>query len=225
MHNQNSNPNFKPMKLNLLTLFFVLSASFIYSQKTIKIILDPKIKALALENINTTNNGSQYAIDSIYGTVYRGKNMVEDTIFYDHLKNDFTKKDFMCNHYYENDTLIIKGGFGSRFQVYGFVAKVFPNKTAEIKLRKFWGYPSYFTSRDQVDAKSEILVYTRTSKLVLNRLPNNKSDRKHIYGCVDFLSEDFFVEMKDKKTGEPYKEKNTMEYKIYFDSRYLKDDE
>ena len=76
------------MKLNLLTLFFVLSVSFIYSQKTIKIILDPKIKALALENINTTNNGSQYAIDSIYGTVYRGKNMVEDTIFYDHLKND-----------------------------------------------------------------------------------------------------------------------------------------
>jgi hypothetical protein len=213
------------MKLNVLVLFFALSSSFTYSQKRINIILDPKIKALSLENINTTSDRTRYTNDSIYETVYRGKNMVEDTVYYDHLKNNFTRKDFSCNHYYIKDTLIIKGGFGSRFQVYGFVAKVYPNKTAQVKLRKFWGYPSYFTSRDQEDAKSEILVNTRTSKLVLNKLPNNKSDRKHIYGCVDFLSEDFFVEMKDKKTGELSKQKNTMEYKIYFDSRYLKDDE
>jgi hypothetical protein len=197
----------------------------IFSQKTIKLILDKNIKAKSLENINITDSPTDYSIDSIYQTTFKAKNIAEDTIVFNHLDNNFLKKSFMCNHHYENDTLVIKGGFGLRYQMYGFVAKIFPNKKAEVKLRLNWGYPSYYNSLEETNAKSEIVVDTKSSKLILNKLPKNESDKSHIYGYIEFISNDYFVEMKDKKTKIPYKEKNSSEYKIYFDSRYLNDTE
>ncbi|MBB6369872.1 hypothetical protein [Chryseobacterium shigense] len=214
------------MRLNLLILFFVLSANYIYSQKTINLIVDPKIKVASLKNINTTDSPTDYSIDSIYQTTVRAKLMVEDTVSFNQLENsEYLKKSFMCHHYFKNDTLIIKGGFGLRYQMYGFIAKVLPNKKAEVKLQLNWGYPSYFNSRNEESAKSKILVTTKKSKLIINRLPKNKLDKKHIYGYVEFISDDYFVEMKNKKTQIPYKEKNSLEYRIYFDSRYLDSEE
>ncbi|MGI9653417.1 hypothetical protein [Chryseobacterium sp. RLHN22] len=212
------------MKLNLL-LFFLLLSGCVYSQKQIKIIIDPKIKNESLKNINTTDSPSAYTVDSIYQTTFIAKNIVEDTIGFNHLDNKFLKKDFMCNHYFKGDTLIIDGGFGLRYKMRGFVAKILPNKKAEIKLQLNWGFPSYYNSIEEESAKSSILVNTKSSKLILNRLPENKADRNHIYGFIEFISNDYFVEMKNEKNKIPYKEKNTMEYRIYFDSRYLDDEE
>lgn len=200
----------------------MLLSGFIYSQKQ-KIIIDPKIKNESLKNINTTDSPEAYTVDSIYQTTFIAKNIVEDTIGFNYLDNQFLKKDFMCSHYFKGDTLIIDGGFGLRYKMRGFVAKILPNKEAEIKLQLNWGFPSYYNSVKEENAKSSILVDTKSSKLILNRLPKNKADRKHIYGYIEFISWDYFVKMKNDKTNIPYKEKNTMEYRIYFDSRYFDD--
>ena len=195
----------------------------IYPQKATKLILDLDIKAKCIKNINTTDFPTDYSIDSAYQTTFKAKKVAEDTVEFNYLDNEFLKKTFTCNHHYVNDTLIINGGFGPNYQMYGFIAKVFPNRKTLIKLRLYWPYPSYYNSLDGTYAKSEIVVETKRSKLILNKLPKNKSDRSHIYGYIEFLSNDYFIKMRDEKTKNPYKQKNNSEYKIYFDSRYLND--
>jgi hypothetical protein len=197
----------------------------IYPQKATKLILDLDIKAKCIKNINTSDFATDYSIDSSYQTTFKAKRVVADTVDFNYLDNEFLKKTFMCNHHYVSDTLIINGGFGPGYQMYGFIAKVFPNRMTLIKLRLYWPYPSYYNSLDETYTKSEIVVETKRSKLILNKLPTNKSDRSHIYGYIEFLSNDYFIKMKDEKTKKSYKQKTNSEYRIYFDSRYLNDTE
>ncbi len=214
----------KRLFLNLLgSAMLLLMFNCKSKQGSAVLKIDSGIKEEALKNISTKNEPTIYSMDSIYESTYMAKNMAADTIVFDNLDNLYQKKNFMCNHYYDNDTLVIRGGFGARFQMYGFIAKVFPDQRSEVKLRLYWPYPSYFKTLDQEYAKSEVIVSTKESQLTLSNLPKSKNDRKHIYGLVQFISDPYYVEMKDPKTQKMYKEKNNFEFKIYFDSRYFDD--
>lgn len=194
-----------------------------YPQKATQLILDLDIKAKCIKNINTTDFPTDYSTDSTYQTTFKAKRVTEGNVDFNYLDNEYLKKTLICNHYYVNDTLIINGGFGPGYRMYGFIAKVFPNGMTLIKLRLYWPYPSYYNSLDEKYTKSEIIVETKRSKLILDKLPKNKSDRSHIYGYIEFLSDDYFIEMTDEKTKNSYKQRNNSEYHIYFDSRYLND--
>jgi hypothetical protein len=214
------------LKRKFLCILFIVAMSKLgYAQKTVKLIIDPEIKKKTLENISTTDFPTEYAFDSIYQTTYKVKRIVEDTIEFNLLDNEISKKSFSCNHYFLKDTLIIEGGFGGLYRMYGFVAKIFPNKQTEIKHYLAWSYPSYFNTSSQKQAKSVIKVDTKSSKIILNSLPKNKSDKKHIYGYVEFISKQYFIYVKNPKTKIPFRQTTISEYKIFFDSRYYNSEE
>ncbi len=208
------------MKLKFLViLYLIFISNHIFSQQTINLILNKDIKAKCVQNFDTIST-TEFSIDTIYQTTFKVKKIVEDTIDFNYLDNNSLKKSFTCYHFYENDTLVIKGGFGFG-QMYGFVAKIYPDKKAVVKLKLQWNYPSYFNNVEEKFAKNYIDVDSKQSELILNKLPKNKNDRSHLYGYVEFISNDYYVEMIDEKTNLNYKQKSSSEYKIYFDSRYL----
>lgn len=211
------------MRNRLSLLFSILMICSFCTQNRIKVIFDTKIKYQALNNIKV-HFPTDYSIDSTYSTTYKAKNMVEDKIEFDYLGNEHIKKSFSCNHYFDKDTLIIDGGFGSIIikKRYGFIAKIFPDNTAEIQLQ-LNGNANYFKNINDTTHTRSILIDTKKGRIILNRKPKDENDKKHIYGYIEFLSDDYYILMQNEITKELYKEKNSSEYKIFFDSRYFED--
>jgi hypothetical protein len=202
-------------------ILIFISIQFCYSQKT-KLIVNENIKKNVLENIRIDRNPSQLGIGNIYESKRYVKQIVEDTISSDFMEKPYFSS-FSSNHYYKKDTLIISGGFGGYYKGFGFIAKVLPNRDVIIQQRLYWhGLASYYNTANEITPNSKILVKTTNTKLTINRLPNNKED--HIYGLIEFVSDDYYIKVDNEKTKIPFKEKNKSYYKVYFESRLHNDE-
>lgn len=202
-------------------ILIFISFHFAYSQKT-KLIVNENIKKNVLENTRIDKNPSQFGIGNIYESKRYVKQIVEDTISSDYMENPYYSL-FSSNHYYKNDTLFISGGFGGYFKGFGFLAKILPNRDVIIQQRLYWhGLPSYYNTANEIIPNSTILVKTINPKLIINKLPINKEE--HIYGLIEFVSDDYYIKVDNEKTKTPFKEKNKSYYKVYFDSRLHNDE-
>ena len=197
------------MRHNLYAIFTVLILSGnVVGQKKNNLSINSSVKEKALAVTRPSRYDKPDDSKLTYNNLMQAETFVNDTLISTVTKS---RMDIFKSYYYwNNDTLIIEGGF-VLWSNYSFSAKVLNNKVFISQLVRSDDYrlDNYKAGTDKI--RNEIQCIS--SKLILEKTPLKSANFK-IYGYIEFEGDNHFAIM-DKN---PLQEKNVFRdnLKFYF---------